>query len=166
MRNGFSQKFLTALFHAQENSEIFVILAEISHSGLPSPLRYCNQKRDIVSGGNTYKARDLKFAPPNEYAEQAPQVTLSVDNTDNEISLACFPLATDEPCLVTIKLILKSEPNTVEFTARFKAVEDAHADGEISVFSGSINHGFDQMYPMHAMTPYSHPGLFGKTLDD
>lgn len=165
MRSGFSQKFLTALYHAQSNDEIFVILAEIAHSELSTPLRYCNQLKDVVSNGNTYKAREIKFAPPNEYGEQAPQVSLTVSNKDNAVSLACFPLATDEPFVITIRLVLKSQPNTVEFTARFKAIEDAHADGEVSVFSGSINHGFDQIYPMHAMTPYSHPGLFGKTLD-
>lgn len=162
-RTGFTQKFLTALYHSQEQPETFVLMAEISHAGLVTPLRYAKQKRDVISNGVTYAARDIVFALPNEYGEQAPSVSLTVDNRDNVPGLACLPCDTDEPFRITIKIALKSTINTIEFTAAFDAPEDAHADEEVSVFSGSINHGLDQIYPMHAMTPYSHRGLFGSS---
>lgn len=162
-RTGFTQKFLTALYHSQEQPEVFVIMAEISHPSLVTPLRFCNQRESVISNGVTYAARSITFALPNEYGDQAPSVSLTVNNKDHEISLACLPCATDTPFSITIKLALKSTLDTIEFTAAFEAPEDAHADHEVSVFSGSINHGLDQIYPMHAMTPYSHRGLFGSS---
>lgn len=161
-RSGFTEKFLKAVFHAQENPEIFVMMIEIEHSDLIIPLRYCNQKRKVTSNGEDYFARTMSFSLPNEYGDQAPNMSLSIVDTDYEVSLATFACATDSPFTITMRLALKSSLDDIEFLAKWDTTEDAHEVEGLSVFSGTLDHGLNQIYPMHAYTPWSNPGLFSK----
>lgn len=162
-RTGFSTKFIQALLHAQENPEIFVVMLEISHSELAAPLRYCNQRLSVVSEGITYPARTFQYSIPSEFGDSAPSMVISIQDTDHEISWAAHPIDSEEDFLIKIRIAVKSQLDTIEFLAKFNAPEDAHAEEGMAVFAGAIDHGQNQMYPQHAMTPESHPGIFGDT---
>lgn len=163
MRTGFSDKFLKSLNWALGNQEIIVVLIEIQHDDLSEPVRLCNQMADFTSNGNVYKARKIACSMPNEFSDETPTFTLTVDSPDHYLSLLCFPLDTQKTFTIALSLVIKSDPDAIQFLATFEAQEDAHDDTG-SVFSGTLDFGLNEMFPLHSFTPESHPGAFG-TID-
>lgn len=162
-RTGFTQQFLDMCLHSSTEGSVIATLVEISHSSWATPFRFSNQIKGVTSGGHFYEFRRMEIPLPGELTESIPSLTYSVDDADNAISLACFQADTNEPFVVTMRIVVKSDPNTMVIgPCEFIAPEDAHS-GDMAVFSGNLDYGLNELFPAHAYTPSSHPGLVGGT---
>lgn len=161
MREGFSEEFLRACYMAS-TSKILTLLLRIEHPDLVTPLRYNNKIGDLTSNGDVYESRMFTMSLPNEITDSLPQVPVTIDNADNVISYACFGLDTAEKYDVYLSICLKDTPNVIEYESHFIAAELA-VDDVTAVFNCTLEQGLESTWPKDAMTPYSHPHLFGST---
>lgn len=82
MRNVSS--ILKKAIYSQNTERMFIILQEISHADLTTPLRFTSDSRNTISDSETYIPSPFRVALPND-SEEVPTSTLEIDNTDRRI---------------------------------------------------------------------------------
>ncbi|RLC39123.1 hypothetical protein DRH27_00555 [Candidatus Falkowbacteria bacterium] len=96
---------------ALETDQIFLMLLEIMpETGDTEYL--VNNTQDIVSGGINYTAYPFRLALGNDDGERLPEVSLTLDNVSRLLVEAIRAIAA--PPRITVKLVLVSQPDTVE----------------------------------------------------
>lgn len=65
---------------AQEAGHSFVMLLELAHADMDSPMRYCNNIEDVIYNGNTYVAYPFTPVLPSDIEDEIPEVTITIDN--------------------------------------------------------------------------------------
>lgn len=71
---------------ATSADEPFLILLEITHTDLASPIRVVNDVQNIVVDGDTYVAMPFRVTLPDDVKGQMPQAKLEVDNIGRELT--------------------------------------------------------------------------------
>lgn len=167
-RTGFSQEFLNMCYYADTQGSVIAIIVQVSHPSWSTPFYFTNQIKGLTSsamGGGTqnYVYRWFEFPPPNELTDSTPTLSLTFDDTDLVLGLACFTADTQFPFDCSATIVVKDDPNrAVVGPFDYRSTEDAHDEG-ICVFTANLDYGLNEIYPAHAMTPASHPGLVGGT---
>lgn len=100
-------------------SESPLILLEINHSSMGTPLRLVNDLQNVTSGGNVYNACAFRITLPSQPETGATESKLELDNVGKELMSALESSAGLRGATVTIKQILRSAPNTIEFSITF-----------------------------------------------
>jgi hypothetical protein len=149
---------LRTAVNAEETSEIFLILLEISHASISPTLRFVNNYTNITSGGNEYIAYPFTITIPSELEDSVPRVSLTIDNIDRSIMDEVRSL-TSAPD-VSISVILASGPDTIEagpFETKLRNV-----DYDANSITGDLQAEdiLNEPYPGVFFNPMNFPGLF------
>lgn len=143
---------------AQETAEIWLLLLTIDAVGLAAPIRVVNDRQNVTSRGNEFVGYPFEIDLPGDSAETVQRVTLRIDNVDRVI-VASLRLV-QEPPTVTLEVIRRADPDTVECGPFVMTLAEARYDAQTvegeCVFEDVLNAAF----PAHTYNPADYPGLF------
>lgn len=154
---------------AQEMSEVVVALIEITHDDLSEPIRVSsdptqtltNGSKGTVHNGDEYVQFPFEVTLPEQSDNLITRAKLKIDNTSREILLAVRQ-AFNEPPQVSIKIVLASDPDTLEIEIgglnlnNVKASAfSVEADLEPQILQS-------EKYPYNTFNQADFPGIFGR----
>lgn len=97
---------------AQTTPQTFLILIEITHADLATPIRLVNNTQAIVSGAETYHPMAFELTPPVEEDGQIRASTITFDAVDRSLIEAVRSI--DDAPHLSAAVILASTPNVIE----------------------------------------------------
>ncbi len=109
--NNLSPELLAQLY-SQESNDPFLMLVTLTHSTLPTPIRFVNNTVDIVSRGHTFISFPMTINLPVDDGETAKEFAMTFDNVSREIIDELRTITT--PMSVEIEMILASNHNYVQ----------------------------------------------------
>jgi hypothetical protein len=144
--------------YAQETILAWLIILEIDHADLGSPIRVVNNDVDIVSNGDTYSAFPFQVTLPDEREDRPPVVRLVIGNVDLQIVTAIRSI-TSAPT-VDLSVVTSNDYDTLEVGPLSFSLKDISYDS--LVVEGSLVYEpiLDEPYPSNRFIPSSFPGLF------
>jgi len=146
-----------ALF-AQQTSEIFLPILDISHTDFDDTFRVVLNTESVTSNGNTYEPFPFLIDMPDETDDGSPNVTLTICNVDQQIVELLRSVS--DSVTIELNIILESDPDTVEagpFTFDLLNIKyDAFVVQGNLGYEGVMNEPF----PGHKFTPDLFPALF------
>ena len=95
-----------------QQSQLPLILLEISHDDLVQPIRVVNNKESIVSNGDIYAGYPFEILLPDSSEDAPPTAKLRIDNVSREIGEAIRTITS--PPSVTIRVIRGETPDVIE----------------------------------------------------
>jgi hypothetical protein len=101
---------LQRVLNAQYSDEAYLVLAELTHEDIGSPIRVANNTADVTSNGNTFTGFPFEITLPGD-EEGAPKATLSINNIDRSLGFIIRSL--NSPVRVRLMVVLASDPDTV-----------------------------------------------------
>jgi len=156
MRNT-SLTFRQAVY-GQETDEVFIVLLEISHEDLDSPIRVCNNDSNIESNGDTYIAYPFNITLPEDSADDFPQARITIDNVSQDLTAAIRTIQT--PPTVRIMVVLASDPDTIEVDLPGFIMTNISYDAKTITGTISVENFMSEPFPGDLFTPTRFPGLF------
>lgn len=170
MSRNVSDVFRQAAF-AEETDEVVAVLLTLMHGGLTAPIRLSSDSTErleepveevvygTVSRGERYIYYPFAIELPSDRAEEAPLAKVTIDNVRREITQAIRSITT--PPLVTIEVVLASQPDVVEAVfPQFDLVgvtyDSLAVEGKLTLDSLA-----GEPYPAGRYDPARFPGLFG-----
>lgn len=161
MRN-VSQRALQAML-AQETGEVFLICLTISHPTLAAPYYLVNDYNSLVRSVNSANVTFQPFAfdvsLPNEQDDQLPQVTVTIDNIDNEILQAIRTIPGQRPKVV-MEVVLASQGTVEAGPFDFSILSINYSDASIQGTIGFEDDLLNTAFPADTYTPTNSKGLF------
>lgn len=142
----------------QETDEDVCVLVTLSHADLATPIRVCNTGPDLVSRGNTYTYLPFAIVFPADREDQLPQPSVQIDNVDRAIVRALRALSSAPS--VSIEVVLRSQPDTLEFGPFVSELRVAPYDALTVEGQLSVPPILDEEHPQDGYTPDAFPGLF------
>lgn len=143
---------------AHETEEVFLTLLTIRHIDLDSPIRIVANNQDIVSRGDSYLALGFEITLPQDDGETIPQVQLSIDNVDREITETIRSL-TSSPS-ITLEVIMASSPDAVELVIYDMMLDSVTYDDTTITGSLVVEDILNQSFPSSVIDPQQYKGLF------
>lgn len=152
-----SSAFLDAI-NASDTTEAFIVLLELDHESLATPIRVVGYDVDVVSNGNTYLAFPFELTLPDDVPSKAPRAKLVIDNVNQSIIQTLRGIST--PPSIVIKIVLESDPDTVE--VEFNGFSLSHITYDAITIEGSLTLDYltQEPYPARSFTPSDFRGLF------
>lgn len=147
--------------NAQETGEVLLALVTIdSPLIIGGPLRVVQDLQNITSNGNVYTAFPFQITLPSDTDEGPTKVKLIIDNIDQSIATTIRSIPPNEIPLVTVEIIVASQPNTVEMTIPNMKLK--HITGDAFSIEGELLIDEEDLlpFPGDAFTPQHFPGLF------
>lgn len=96
-------------------SESTLILLEITHEELSTPVRIINDTDDLTSNGNLYIACPFRCVLPDDFEGQMPKAKLSVDNVGRDLMYWIETTGGGEGSQVRFMQVMRSRPDTIEW---------------------------------------------------
>ncbi len=112
--------------NAQETGEAWLVLLEIDHDDLADPIRVVNNHQNITSNGNLFVGFPFEIELPGEDPDQPLRARLRIDNVDRTIVETVRTISS--PPTVTARVVLASQPNTVEVEFSGMTLREASYD--------------------------------------
>lgn len=143
---------------AANSSVVPLLLLTLSHPDMAIPGRVVRDGHSVFSRGNEFVAGWFDCVLPLDAGDELANVTLSVDNVDQQIVATLRSL--DSPPTVTLEVVTSADPDTVEqgpfvFTAK---------SGEYNTLKVSVTLGYEEIlnqpFPGGTYNPRDFPGLF------
>lgn len=158
MPRGYSTA-LTTEIHATSSADPALVLLEITHSGLVTPVRVVNASESIVSNGNTYVAMAFGVTLPDEQEAQLPRAQLAMDNIGRELMQWLDTSNGGSGAQARLMQVRRSAPNTVEYEI---TIDLASIRATSKLVTGEL--GYESFLDRPAVVtrydPVSAPGLF------
>lgn len=150
-------------FRATINStgaaEAPLLLLEISHPGLGTPIRVVNDLQDLVSNALTYTALPFRAKLPDDLEQGLPRAELSIDNIGKELVQWLEASGGGQGASCRMMQVMRSAPNVIEFEITLDLTNLHMSATEVS---GTL--GFENLLDRPACTwiykPEVAPGLF------
>lgn len=136
-----------------------VILLEISHPDLATPIRVCSDVQDLTSNGQLFVAIPFNITLPDERDRQAPRVLLQIDNIGRELMGWLEQAQGGAGATMRVRQVRRSAPNNVEldFTVGLQTVM-----ADMTTVQAEL--GYDHLLDRPAIgiryDPVVAPGLF------
>ena len=135
-----------------------VILLEIAHADLGTPVRVCNDAQDLTHNGNLFVAMPFAFTLPDDGGEQ-PRAQLVMSNLGRELMAALEAANGGVGATLRARVVRRSVPNTAEldFTVALQTVT-----ADATTITAELGFDFMLDWPAIAMRydPVSAPGIF------
>jgi hypothetical protein len=144
--------------YAQETNEVFVVLVEIDHADLASPIRVCSNDTDITSNGNVFTAYPFNIELPSDDEGDMPQARLTIDNVDQSLTASIRTI--QSPPSVRIMVVLASAPDVLEVDMPDFVFSNITYDAFTISGTISIESFMNEPFPGDVFTPSQFPGLF------
>jgi len=140
-------------------NELPLQLLEIDHPSLITPARLVNDTQDITHNGSVFTALGFKLTLPDDLSQGTPRASLAVDNVGRELTDFIESSGGGKDATVRIILVLRSDPNTIEWEITLSL---NNVNMNMLEVSGEL--GFEDMLNRPASTvtytPRVAPGIF------
>lgn len=144
---------------AQDTAEVFVPLLKIEHASLASPILLAYNTEPVVRTEGTYLPYPFQINLPDDDDSETPEVSLTVSNTDLEVSNAVLALVGQPD--ITFMVVLASSPNTIEAGPfPMKLATASITTDAITSTLGQEQDIFTQQVPGRSYLPSNSPGMF------
>ncbi len=158
MARSYSPEYKSTLAQVS-GQETPLVLLEINHIDLPSPIRVVNDTLDITSNDNEYLAFPFQCTLPDDFENQLPKATITIGNVSKDIMFWLEESGGGIGATATFTQIMRSRPNQIEWTITMTLFNIAATNQEISA-----ELGFDNLFAKPAILlkyrPTTSPGLF------
>lgn len=143
--------------NVEQTDEVWLILLEITHPSLVTPIRVVNNTQAITSNGNQYLASAFTLRLPDD-VQGLSYVELEIDNVDRVIVDTIRALAT--PPSVALSVVLADTPDSIEFGPHQMTVSDV--DYNASTVKGTLIYEdlLNEPFPGRSFDKSRYPGLF------
>jgi hypothetical protein len=143
--------------NAESTDKVWVVLLEISATGLPIPIRVCNDNVNVVHKGASYISFPFEIEMPPESADRPMVARLKIDNTDRTIVEQIRALA-DTPS-ITVTVVLADQPDTIEL--QYAGMKLRNATWDAGEVTGDLTYEDILNEPVcEQITPARFPGAF------
>ena len=136
-----------------------LILLEIDHADLTSPIRVVNDTQNITSNGNEYIAFPFSVVLPDDYENKLPRAKIMVSNIGKDLM---FWLETSDGGIgatATFKQVMRSRPDQIEWEITMSLFNIVATNVQITA-----DLGFENLFAKPAVLlnyrPSNSPGLF------
>jgi len=102
------------IMNATSSPERLLLLAEISHPDLATPLRVINDTRDLVHNGNTYTATSFSVKLPDDLSEGQPRTRFSITNIGRELVSWLEASGGGAGASVRLVVVVRAEPDVAQ----------------------------------------------------
>lgn len=142
---------------AQDTDELHLVVLEIDHASLPTPLRFVRNNEALTHDAVDYEPAWFELPMVRESPGDIPEVTLDIDIVDRVLLDAALSLTT--PATVTFGTIMVGQPGYTSGPYRFKWRETRYTATRMQAVLGTTDllNAPDQE---HEFTPSLYPGLF------
>jgi len=104
------------LVNATSAPELPLLLLEISHPALATPIRVVNDNQDLISNGNTYTAMAFRARLPDDMSQGGlPRAQLSIDNVGRELVQWIESSGGGKGASARMLQVVRSVPNVIEW---------------------------------------------------
>lgn len=93
-------------------SDLHLVLLEITHPDLADPIRVVNNTENIISNGVTYAGFPFEISLPESNETAPPRATLTISNVGREIGQVIRSIVS--PPFVAIRVIRQQTPDVIE----------------------------------------------------
>ena len=158
MPKQFSNEFNRNI-NSSEAAEVPLVLLEIDHEDLSTPIRVVNDRDNLTSNGDLYVGYAFNFAGFNDPERGLAEAELVLDNVGRELVDWIEAANLRTPTTVRIQLALRSDPDELAFeTVMF--LDDLTMDQR--TVSGRLSYGvkLDEPAVVTRYTAQTAPGLF------
>ena len=147
----------TRASHDQETDKVWIVLLEITASGLSTPIRIASDNQDVVHKGWTFIGYPFEVELPPESPDRPMIARIRIDNTERLFVNDVRTIS--EPPTVALKVVLADQPDTIEVEYAGMRLRNVTWDqGEIS---GDLVYEDILSEPVcEQMTPARFPGAF------
>lgn len=149
---------LKAAVYGQETSEVFLVILEIDHDDLASPIRVVNNYENITSNGDTYTGYPFEINLPDDTEEGPGDVELRIDNVDRAIVQAVRDIS--GAATAELSVVLASDPDTIEVGPYSMTVREASYTSLVVTGTLTVEDILNEPYPGDLITPQNFPGMF------
>src|SRR5690349_9324454 len=140
-----------------QESNLPLVLLDIDHVDLPSPIRVVNNKETIISNGEEYTGFPFEIMLPSSQEDSPPQAKLRIDNVSREIGQAIRTIPTAPS--VTIRIVRQETPDIVE--AEFQGMILRSVTYDALSVEGVLD--FEDLtrepFPALSFSPSHYPGI-------
>lgn len=160
---------LKAQIFSQAMDDPIIVLITISHSDLSEDINISSDPTEILSNGSlgtTSNGTEFVHIPfelslQEQTDNLLARAMLKIDNISREIILA-IRTATNDPPIVRIRMVLASDPNTVEIDINNLRLNNIKANA--FVVEGELQPKIIQgeKYPGNTINQADFPGVFGQ----
>lgn len=136
-----------------------LILLEIAHSGLVTPVRVVNDTENITSCGNEFIACAFRCTLPDDFENQLPKATLAIDNVGKELMYWIEASGGGYGAKARFMQVMRSRPNLIEWEI---TVNLSNVRATAEEVSGDL--GYDNIFTRPAISmrydTFTAPGIF------
>jgi hypothetical protein len=145
--------------NAVSAAESPIVLLEITHPNLGTPVRVVNDTEDLTHSGNLFQKMAFRISLPDDPDTALPQATLELDNVGRELVEWLEVADWSQPTQVKIIQVMRSRPNTAEYSITMDLTDITM---NRQVVSGKL--GFNNLLGLPAVnvfyTPVTAPAIF------
>lgn len=154
----YSNNYLEEL-NRTSGSEPLLLLVEINHADLASPVRVVNDTQDLVSSGNTYYGAPFRYRLPDDPEQGNSSAQIQIDNVGRELVQWLELSNGGAGATITLGQVLRSSPDAIEWSV---TMDLTNIKMDAMQITGDL--GFKNLFEIPAVsisyTPYAAPGLF------
>lgn len=143
---------------AQDSDEVWVMLLQVDHDDLPSPLYFCDNSEDVTHSSQVYTAFPFKIVLPSDESEREPVSSLTISNVDRRLIDEIRSISSGPT--MTVRVVLASSPNTVEYGPVVLRALSVSYDAKSITFQLGFDAFESEPLPATKFTPEWFPGMF------
>lgn len=136
-----------------------LILLEINHPDLPSPVRIVNDTVNLTSNGNLFIALPFRCSLPDDFENKTPKATISIDNVGKELVQVIESSDGLVGCTIRFMQVMPSRPNQIEWEITMNMFNT-----QINMREVTAELGFENLFAKPAISfqyrPENSIGLF------
>lgn len=145
--------------YASQTGEVLLVLLELSHPQMATPIRVTSDGVDTVVAGVVYQHFPFRVTWPDDTDDTPPRAELAIDAVDRSIVRSVRQLS-GSPIQVSMRVVMASDPTVVEAGPCVFDMRDV----EYSAFevSGKLEYAdvANEDFPLPKFDPSTTPGLF------
>lgn len=158
MARNYSSQYKSTLAKVSAE-EAPLVLLEINHESLSSPVRVVNDMQDLTSNGNLFIACPFRYVLPDDFENQLPKARLAVDNIGRDLMYWIETSAGGNGSTVKMMQVMRSRPDTIEWSISMNLY-----NVQVTMREVSAELGFENLFAKPAVAlqyrPDNTPGIF------
>ena len=158
MPRAYSSQYKSTLAKVS-GEETPLVLLEINHPELTTPIRAVNDTENITSNGEEYIAFPFTCVLPDDYENRLPRARISIGNAGRDLMFWLETTDGGQGSVATFRQVMRSRPNQVEWEITMGLFNVTATNVEVSA-----ELGFENLFAKPAISinyrPENSAGLF------